>query len=79
MGGYIILVKVISRYKSIKGISPLYLISNPVRSPLRKNTALRLSISGSAFPAYALNKGDSQEAQTITLRVFCTEESFLRL
>ncbi|AUC60378.1 Peptidase S15 [Cyanobacterium sp. HL-69] len=62
-----------------QGNKPIIFNLQPSAIALKKNTALRLSISGSAFPAYALNKGDSQEAQTITLRVFCTEESFLRL
>ncbi|MBE9223154.1 CocE/NonD family hydrolase [Cyanobacterium stanieri LEGE 03274] len=58
---------------------PIIFNLQPSAIALKKNTALRLSISGSAFPAYDLNKGDSKDAQTITLSIFCTEESFLKI
>ncbi|AFZ48407.1 hydrolase CocE/NonD family protein [Cyanobacterium stanieri PCC 7202] len=51
----------------------------PCAIALAANTALRLSLSGSAFPAYSLHRGATNEAQTITLSVLCGDQSFLHI
>lgn len=51
----------------------------PSAIALEAHTALRLSLSGSAFPAHSLNQGGTGEAETVTLSILCGQQSFLKI